>query len=221
MPIRGLRMTNTAVATKKKQKHIHSSTAICLNFFDDLFKVPSYPHKKKDEPTANASDSSTATTPATTITTADATSEAVVPDVPDLQAQQSDLQKKQDESKASLATEETTAAPTTTTQPPPPAADKETLQEGTVNWFNTLKGYGFIYPQHVAEQMKQQEHADNQEPPSRHDNIFVHYSDIHMEGYRRLRPGQSVRFRVRHDPDTGKRKAVEVQVVRRDSTAEA
>ncbi len=49
---------------------------------------------------------------------------------------------------------------------------------GTVKWFNAAKGYGFIGRE------------DGE------DDIFVHYSAIVMEGYRRLREGQKVEFSV-------------------------
>ncbi len=49
---------------------------------------------------------------------------------------------------------------------------------GTVKWFNAAKGYGFIG----------REDGEN--------DIFVHYSAIVMDGYRRLREGQRVEFSI-------------------------
>ncbi len=49
---------------------------------------------------------------------------------------------------------------------------------GTVKWFNAAKGYGFIG----------REDGEN--------DIFVHYSAIVMDGYRRLREGQKVEFSI-------------------------
>ena len=48
---------------------------------------------------------------------------------------------------------------------------------GTVKWFNAAKGYGFI---------------------SRDggDDVFVHYSAIKSEGFRKLEEGQRVEFSV-------------------------
>ena len=48
---------------------------------------------------------------------------------------------------------------------------------GTVKWFNSAKGYGFI---------------------SRDggDDVFVHYSAIQSEGFRKLDEGQRVEFSV-------------------------
>lgn len=53
-------------------------------------------------------------------------------------------------------------------------AERET---GTVKWFNSSKGYGFI-------------------TRDRGGDIFVHYSSIHGEGYRSLEEGQKVEFIV-------------------------
>jgi CspA family cold shock protein len=51
------------------------------------------------------------------------------------------------------------------------------LATGTVKWFNSEKGYGFI---------------------SREDgpDVFVHYSSIQQTGYRSLDEGQAVEFDV-------------------------
>jgi CspA family cold shock protein len=53
-------------------------------------------------------------------------------------------------------------------------AERET---GTVKWFNSAKGYGFIVRDRGGE-------------------IFVHYSGIRSEGVRSLRDGQRVEFSV-------------------------
>jgi CspA family cold shock protein len=52
---------------------------------------------------------------------------------------------------------------------------------GTVKWFNAHKGYGFIG-------------RDEGE------DVFVHYSAIQSEGYRKLDEGQSVEFSVEEGP---------------------
>lgn len=49
--------------------------------------------------------------------------------------------------------------------------------QGTVKWFNAVKGYGFIG------------HDEG-------DDIFVHFSAINMDGYRKLEAGQQVEFSI-------------------------
>ena len=49
---------------------------------------------------------------------------------------------------------------------------------GTVKWFSAPKGYGFIGRE------------DGEE------DVFVHFSAIQMEGYKRLREGQLVEFSI-------------------------
>ena len=51
------------------------------------------------------------------------------------------------------------------------------MAQGTVKWFNSEKGYGFISRE-----------GD--------DDIFVHYSNISGNGYRSLEAGQEVEFDV-------------------------
>ena len=50
-------------------------------------------------------------------------------------------------------------------------------QQGTVKWFNSSKGYGFI------------EREDGED-------LFVHYNSIISDGYRTLEEGQRVEFTV-------------------------
>jgi CspA family cold shock protein len=52
---------------------------------------------------------------------------------------------------------------------------------GVVKWFNAAKGYGFI-------------------GRDGGDDVFVHYSAISMEGYRRLEQGQTVEFSIEEGP---------------------
>lgn len=51
------------------------------------------------------------------------------------------------------------------------------MAEGTVKWFNPEKGYGFI---------SQKDGED----------LFVHFSEIKMDGYKTLDEGQAVSFDV-------------------------
>lgn len=52
---------------------------------------------------------------------------------------------------------------------------------GTVKWFNAAKGYGFI-------------------GRDSGDDVFVHFSAIQADGYRRLEKGQLVEFSVEEGP---------------------
>jgi CspA family cold shock protein len=64
---------------------------------------------------------------------------------------------------------------------------------GKVKWFNEDKGYGFITPDDGGK------------------DVFVHHSDIQMEGFRKLAEGQKVSCEV-VDAEKGK-KATNVRVV--------
>jgi len=50
------------------------------------------------------------------------------------------------------------------------------VARGTVKWFSDKKGYGFIVPDEGGE------------------DLFVHYSNIQMDGYRTLQEGQKVEY---------------------------
>ncbi|KAL0898030.1 hypothetical protein Bca101_081991 [Brassica carinata] len=63
-------------------------------------------------------------------------------------------------------------------------------RKGTVKWFDTQKGYGFITSEGG-------------------DDLFVHQSSIRSEGYRSLAPDESVEFEVEVDSN-GRNKAIEV-----------
>ena len=52
---------------------------------------------------------------------------------------------------------------------------------GTVKWFNAAKGYGFLGREGG-------------------DDVFVHFSAINMDGYRRLMKDQPVEFSVEDGP---------------------
>ncbi len=62
---------------------------------------------------------------------------------------------------------------------------------GTVKWFNSEKGYGFI--------------ATDDGP-----DVFVHYSAIQMEGFRTLSEGDRVEFEVQAGRD-GRSQASDVR----------
>lgn len=52
------------------------------------------------------------------------------------------------------------------------------MSTGTVKWFNSNKGYGFIAPDDGG------------------DDLFVHHSEIKANGYASLDEGQKVKFEV-------------------------
>jgi CspA family cold shock protein len=52
---------------------------------------------------------------------------------------------------------------------------------GTVKWFNATKGFGFIGREGG-------------------EDVFVHFSAINMEGYKRLEENQKVEFSVEQGP---------------------
>ena len=52
---------------------------------------------------------------------------------------------------------------------------------GTVKWFNATKGYGFLGREDG-------------------DDVFVHFSAIRTDGYRRLEKDQQVEFSVEEGP---------------------
>lgn len=55
------------------------------------------------------------------------------------------------------------------------------METGTVKWFNSSKGYGFI---------SREEGKD----------VFVHYKSIEGEGYKTLEEGDKVQFEVGEGP---------------------
>jgi CspA family cold shock protein len=52
------------------------------------------------------------------------------------------------------------------------------MATGTVKWFNDSKGYGFITPDDGGE------------------DLFAHFSQIQMNGFKTLKEGQKVQFEV-------------------------
>ncbi len=70
------------------------------------------------------------------------------------------------------------------------------MNQGTVKWFKSDKGYGFVTDE------------------STNEDIFVHFSGITGEGFKSLEEGQKVTFDTETDPkDSSKKKAVNVTVV--------
>lgn len=52
------------------------------------------------------------------------------------------------------------------------------MSKGTVKWFNATKGYGFIAPDDGGQE------------------LFVHHSEIKVNGYATLDEGQQVEFEI-------------------------
>jgi len=67
------------------------------------------------------------------------------------------------------------------------------MSMGTVKWFNSEKGYGFIQPDDGA--------AD----------VFVHISAVEQAGMRGLNEGQKINYEVQPDRRTGKSSATNLQ----------
>jgi CspA family cold shock protein len=61
-----------------------------------------------------------------------------------------------------------------------------TMASGTVKWFNTTKGYGFIAPDEGG------------------NDVFVHISAVQRSGMETLSEGQKVSYELVTDQRTGK-----------------
>ncbi len=70
--------------------------------------------------------------------------------------------------------------------------ERHEMAQGTVKWFNPDKGYGFI------------SRADG-------DDLFVHYSEIQMDGFKTLDEGQAVEFEI----TTGQNGKLQASAVRK------
>ncbi len=67
------------------------------------------------------------------------------------------------------------------------------MAEGTVKWFNTTKGYGFIQPSDGG------------------NDIFVHISAVQRAGLQGLSDGQKVSYELQNE--RGKTAAVDIKLI--------
>lgn len=63
-----------------------------------------------------------------------------------------------------------------------PFREKQAMQNGVVKWFNNTKGYGFIQSDESSV------------------DIFAHFSNVTMEGFKTLKRGQKVSFELVDGP---------------------
>ena len=66
---------------------------------------------------------------------------------------------------------------------------------GTVKWFDSTKGFGFIAPDNGGS------------------DVFVHISAVERAGLSGLKDGQKVSFDEERDPKKGKTSAVNLKVI--------
>ena len=69
------------------------------------------------------------------------------------------------------------------------------MASGTVKWFNSTKGFGFIEPDNSG--------AD----------VFVHISAVERSGLGTLKDGQKVSFEIVQDKRSGKSSAEQLQAL--------
>lgn len=65
------------------------------------------------------------------------------------------------------------------------------MQTGTVKWFNSTKGFGFIQPENGG------------------DDVFVHISAVERAGMRGLNEGQKISYQIQEEK--GKKAAVNLK----------
>ena len=69
------------------------------------------------------------------------------------------------------------------------------MSNGTVKWFSTQKGFGFIQPDEGG------------------NDVFVHISSVERSGMSTLREGQKVSYEEQKDQRTGKTSAGNLEAV--------
>jgi CspA family cold shock protein len=76
-------------------------------------------------------------------------------------------------------------------------AKKKSLTKGFVKWFDNKKGYGFIS---VADR----------------EDVFVHFSNVKMEGFKKLDMGDEVEFEIKDSNEEKGPEALNVKVISKD-----
>lgn len=69
------------------------------------------------------------------------------------------------------------------------------MPTGTVKWFNSTKGYGFIQPEDGSQ------------------DVFVHISAVERAGMRGLNEGQKISYEIQRDQRSGKNSAENLKAV--------
>ena len=67
------------------------------------------------------------------------------------------------------------------------------MNTGTVKWFNSVKGFGFIQPDQGGR------------------DVFVHVSAVERSGLGQLNEGQKISYDVQRDNKTGRESAVDLR----------
>jgi CspA family cold shock protein len=73
-------------------------------------------------------------------------------------------------------------------------ATQEGRSTGTVKWFNDKKGFGFITPSINSLATSTTEDGDDLTVDADSRDLFVHMSEIQMDGFKTLSEGQEVEF---------------------------
>ena len=76
-------------------------------------------------------------------------------------------------------------------------AKKNSMVKSHVKWFDAKKGFGFI-------------------SVTDHDDVFVHFSNIDMDGFRKLDMGDEVEFELKEYNEGKGPEAIKVKVVSKD-----
>lgn len=76
-------------------------------------------------------------------------------------------------------------------------AKEKKIEKGFVKWFDAKKGFGFI-------SVKDQE------------DIFVHFSNIDMSGFKKLDMGDEVEFEIKNTNDRKGPEALNVKIISKD-----